>query len=183
MTRRLLTSVALVAISAFSACSDSKPPPGSSASAFDPFATELSSVPPEPGSSPTALAVGDCFNSDQFAPGLSIDRRGVHVIACTDPHQHEVYAVERDPDPAGAPFPGDASMRAFADDVCLAAFEPAIGAGYVQSALDYATITPDATSWKDGDRSVICAVHDVDFAELLGSRLAAASASLASEGR
>jgi hypothetical protein len=158
---------------ALGACSDPKPPSAASASAFNPFATESGSGAPRSNAPPAALAVGDCFDTDQFAPGLSIDPHGLHPVACTDPHQHEVYAVEQNSDPAETPFPGDAAMTEYADDVCLADFEAAIGVGYRESTLDFATVKPDATSWRTGDRSVICAVHDVDFAELVGSRLAA----------
>jgi hypothetical protein len=113
--------------------------------------------------------VGDCFNTDHFAPGTSIDLRSVQLAACTDAHQHEVYAVERDPDRVGAPYPGDDAIAAFADDHCLAAFEPTIGVDYRKSTLDFAVVKPDAASWKLGERSIVCAVHDTNFGELTGS--------------
>ena len=169
----LVPALALATILILTACSDSKSPGGTESSAFNPFATDASSGVTELAPPPATLAVGDCFNTDQFAPGVSIDRHGVHLVACTDPHQHEVYAIEGNSDPTGGPFPGDVAMRAFADDVCLADFEPALGVGYRESSLDFATITPDEASWKAGARAVICAVHDADFAELTGSRLAA----------
>ncbi|MEY2421399.1 MAG: hypothetical protein QOI95_1466 [Acidimicrobiaceae bacterium] len=191
MRRIASASVAVLFAVALTACSDSKPPSGASDSAFNPFATDASSAAPGPPAPPATLAVGDCFNSDQFTPGLSIDPRGVHLVACAEPHQHEVYAIERNAESSTTPFPGDQAMSAFADDVCLGDFEPALGVDYRQSSLDFATITPDATSWAAGDRSVICVVHDADFAALLGSRLAttttmpasaSTSTSLASEG-
>jgi hypothetical protein len=128
--------------------------------------------------------VGDCFDTDQFTPGTSIELRRVHLVACTEAHQHEVYAVEHDPASPGAPFPGDEAVSAFADDRCLAAFEPAVGIGYRQSSLDFAVITPDAGAWKRGERVIVCAVHDTNFAELSGSVRAPSttSTSLASKG-
>jgi hypothetical protein len=121
--------------------------------------------------------VGDCFNTDHFAPGTSIDLHGVQLVACADAHQHEVYAVARDPDRAGAPYPGDEAMTAFADDQCLAAFEPALGVDYRKSNLDFAVVKPDAAGWKHGERVVVCAVHDTNFAELTGSVRATTSSS------
>jgi hypothetical protein len=174
-----LAFAAVATLLTFSACSDSKPPSGAGSSAFNPFATDASSGATSKAPPPATLAVGDCFNTDQFAPGLSIDRHGLYLVACTDPHQHEVYAIEGNSDPARAPFPGTLAMSAYADDVCLADFEPALGVGYRRSSLDFATIQPDATSWKSGDRAVICAVHDADFAELTGSRLATTTTSTA----
>lgn len=161
----------LVALLLMVACSDSNRPSGSGASAFDPFAAGSASAAAGPASPPEALTVGDCFNSDEFSPTSSIDPHGLHLVSCDDLHQHEVYAVEGNSDPSGAPFPGDEAMRSYADDVCLAAFEPALGVAYLQSSLDFATIKPDAESWKAGDREVICAVHDVEFNELQGTQL------------
>ncbi len=161
----------LALTSAFAACSDSKPPAAETASAFNPF-LGASSAAPSTATPPGTLTVGDCFDSDQFVPGTSIDAAGVHAVACTDPHQHQVYAIERDPVPEGATFPGDALLAEFADDVCLQRFQPALGVDYQASTLDFGSIRPNALTWAAGDRLVICAVHDADFAELTGSQLA-----------
>jgi hypothetical protein len=176
MRARSFALAILATLLPFSACSDSKPPAGAGSSAFNPFATDASSGATRPAPPPATLAVGDCFDTDQFAPGRSIDPHGLHLVACADPHQHQVYAIEGDADPTGAPFPGDLAMEAFADDACLADFESALGVSYRTSSMDFATIKPDATSWKAGDRAVICAVHDADFAELTGSRVATTTA-------
>jgi hypothetical protein len=165
----LRTIVAACAVVTMSACSDSKAPPSARSSAFNPFATSSASAASGPPAPPPTLAVGDCFNTDRFEPGISIDLRSVHLVACTDAHQHEVYAVARDPDRAGAPYPGDDALAAFADDQCLAAFGPALGVDYRKSSLDFAVVKPDAASWKQGERTVVCAVHDTNFAELTGS--------------
>jgi len=191
MTARACTLGVIAALIMLVGCTDSKPPVAAASSTFNPFATDVASGSTKSASPPATLAVGDCFNTDQFAPGLSIALRDVQLVACTDAHQHEVYAIESNAAPAGSPFPGEAAMGAFADDACLADFEPALGAGYRESTLDFATINPDATSWSAGDRVVICTVHDADFVALTGSRLATttttsvttstASSSLASE--
>src|SRR5689334_7315934 len=130
-------SIAVLATLAFSACSDSKRPSTASHSVFNPFVVDASSAAPVPPTPPGALTVGDCFNTDQFEPGSSIDPAGVHAISCEEPHQHQVYAIEHDPDPPGAPFPGDALMSEYADDLCLHAFADAIGADYRASTLDF----------------------------------------------
>jgi hypothetical protein len=172
MRARVCTLAAIAALITLVGCSDSKPPVDAASSTFNPFATDVASGSTRSASPPATLAVGDCFNTDQFAPGLSIALRDVQVVACTDAHQHEVYAIESNAAPEGSPFPGDAAVSAFADDACLADFEPALGAGYRESTLDFATINPDTASWKAGDRAVICTVHDADFVALTGSRLA-----------
>ena len=163
------------------ACSDSEPP-RATASTFDPFATLASSGGIEPPVA-AALAVGDCFNADNFVPGAAIDFRGVRVVDCSLPHQHEVYAVVVDPDPPDSPFPGDSSMASFANDQCLTAFEPGIGVAYTDSNLDFAPVAIDEAAWESGERNIICAAHDTNFEEITGSRVTTTTApsSLASE--
>jgi hypothetical protein len=175
---KALAAAVLAAIALTGACSDSKKPAVAD-STFDPFATNASSGPVRTPTAPATLGVGDCFNTTGFSPGTSIDRGAIFVVPCVDPHQHEVYAVEGGADAGNLSFPGDKTMSAFADDRCLAAFAPAIGVDYRKSSLDFATITPDATSWTKGDRAVICAVHDGNFAELTGSVRSTTTTSLA----
>lgn len=173
------------AVLAVAACSDSEPP-RATASTFDPFATLASSGATAP-TTVAALAVGDCFDADNFVPGALIDLHGVRVVDCAQPHQHEVYAVVVDPDPPESPFPGDAAMASFANDQCLAAFEPAIGVPYSESNLDFAPVAVDETAWRGGERNIICAAHDTNFEETTGSRVtttsttAPASSSVAAE--
>ena len=72
-------------------------------------------------------------------------------------------------------YPGDAALAAFADDRCLAAFTPYTGLDYRASHFDIANARPDETTWNSGERHVICALHDADFGELVGSARAAPS--------
>lgn len=174
MTRIAASLGALALVMGLTACSDSTRPDTSSSSAFDPFATFGSSgsgTATESGAptSPSLLAIGDCFDADNFVPGAPIDRGTVRLVPCADPHQHEVYAIDFDPDPPRAPFPGADAMRSLSDDRCLAQFETAIGSDYLNSSYDFAAIVPDAQSWSGGDRSIICAAHSGDFAPLTGS--------------
>lgn len=161
--------VGALLVGCLASCSDSDAPATSPASRFDPFATASASTPADPTTSPSDLSLGDCFDVDNFAPGASIDRRAVREVPCDGPHQHEVYALALDPDPEGAPYPGDAAMKSLAEDRCLERFEPAIGIEYLDAPLDFAAITPDADSWRTGDRSIVCAVHSTDFVDLTGS--------------
>jgi hypothetical protein len=117
--------------------------------------------------------VGQCFDTAQFTPGSALDLSSVRVIDCNEPHQHEVYAVATDPSGPAASYPGDDEFAAFADDECLAAFTPYTGLDYLSSRYDIANARPDANAWKRGERNVICALHDADFSELVGSVRAA----------
>jgi hypothetical protein len=174
------TVVIVLALVVLGACTGSQDNANSSRSSrpLDPFATTgpgpASSNSPPPSSAPPtttspALAVGQCFDTDSFTPGSTLDLSSARVVDCAQPHQQEVYAVAIEPSGAGAPYPGDATFAAFADDSCLGAFQPYTGADYTSSHYDIANARPDAAAWGRGDRTVLCALHDVDFAELTGS--------------
>jgi hypothetical protein len=169
-----------IAVLVTAACTESGRPRSARSTGFDPFAAS-SFAAPRPAAAPASLAIGDCFDTDTFAPGDAIDRGAIHVVACANPHEHEVYALVAPPQGGARSYPGDAAMRSFGDDQCLAAFTAKLG-NYRRSTLDFGVIAPDRSSWDHGDRTVICAVHDADFTQLSGSVLSAMS-SLAPEAR
>jgi hypothetical protein len=113
--------------------------------------------------------VGQCFDTDQFQAGSAIDLSSARVVDCAQPHQQEVYAIASQPAGVGAPYPGDDTLEAFADDSCLAAFTAYTGLDYRSSHFDIANARPDKAAWDRGDRRVTCALHDADFSELTGS--------------
>jgi hypothetical protein len=175
---------ALVIVIALGACSGSNSDSAPTTSTLNPFASNVPASAASSGSlsasgasaslgpplaPPPQLAVGDCFNADSIDAAGAIDSNAVHLVPCTDPHQHEAYAIEQHPDGPDAPYPGDAAVDAFASDRCLRAFADYVGADYVGSSLDTAIVRPDAGRWAFGDRNVVCTVHDADFAPLTGS--------------
>ena len=119
------------------------------------------------------MTVGECFDASTFTAGAPIDPANITLRLCAGPHQHEVYDVFAHPAPEKAPFPGDDSLTAYADDRCIAAFADYVALPYQQSTLDYSTVRPDSASWKAGDRQVACVLHDADFIPLVGSMKAA----------
>jgi hypothetical protein len=156
---------------ALAACTGARDQTATTTQPLDPFATtgpsSTTSVAPAPTA--PAIAVGQCFDTDGFAPGSAIDLSSIRAVDCAGPHQQEVYAVTVQPAGAGAPYPGDDVLAAFADDSCLAAFAGYTGLDYRASHFDIANARPDRATWDGGERRVICALHDVDFAELTGS--------------
>jgi hypothetical protein len=146
-----------------------KAPSSALSEAADPAAATAPSTRP----TPPPIDVGQCFDTDQFAAGAAIDLSSARVVDCASPHQQEVYAVvAQTTDPAAA-YPGDDMLAAFAEDNCLAAFSGYTGLDYRTSHYDIANARPDEAAWERGERRVICALHDVDFAELTGSAKAA----------
>jgi hypothetical protein len=184
MHRRAIAVELILLAVCFTACTGSHGQTSPTTRPLDPFATAgpsssaSSANGPAPSSSgqasaPPALDVGQCFDTDQFVPGSAIDLSSARIVDCSAPHQQEAYAIAQQPADPGAPYPGDDVLAAFADDSCLAAFTGYTGLDYRTSHYDIANARPDAAAWGRGERRVVCALHDVDFAELTGSAHAA----------
>jgi hypothetical protein len=97
----------------------------------------------------TTLALGDCLilpSEDTFDE--------VRRLACTEPHDGEVFFVEAYPADA---YPSDDEFRAYAEAQCLPAFADFTGSAYDgQEVLEVGWFTPTAGSWENGDRDVAC---------------------------
>jgi hypothetical protein len=170
--RAAAVSVLVVALLACSGESSSGPTTTTSLTP-NPFAPVASGEPQSSsnvaGVPRGSLEIGQCFNARRFTPGKPIDPADIDLVLCAGPHQHEVYLVVDHPSPKDAPYPGDERLDAYADDRCIAAFEPYVGKPYQQSTLDYAITHPTAESWKNGDRQVACVLHHMDFTLIVGS--------------
>jgi len=142
--------------------------PGGAGAAASTSASE-SSTSRTTGRPRGSLVVGECFDSSTFSAGVPIDPATITLRLCAGPHQHEVYVVLDYPGQRGAPYPGDATLAAYANDRCIGAFTDYVGTPYQQSTLDYSTVEPTASTWSTGDRQVACVLHDADFIALTGS--------------
>lgn len=89
----------------------------------------------------TCVAFGDEISSDR-------------VVPCTGAHDAEVYA--RLPLPAGA-YPGDAEVERIAQRCEGRPFRAYVGIERARSELDTFSYYPDATTWTDANRYVVCA--------------------------
>ena len=114
------------------------------------------------------VQLGDCFNDPgEIGPGEEVEVSGLAGIPCSEPHDNEVYAVF---DVSLASFPGDEEIGDIAFEACLERFEAFVGRGYETSALDVSYFYPSRTSWSEqGDRTVFCAVFDINLNKLEGS--------------
>jgi Domain of unknown function (DUF4190)/Septum formation len=105
-----------------------------------------------------SLRTGDCINS--AANGVS----GVHVLACGQPHDGEVFATFR---LASHSYPGAAALRHKAGQGCASRLS-----GYVNpqlsALLDESYIYPSSGAWAAGERTVVCTVFGTD-GKLIGS--------------
>ena len=104
------------------------------------------------------LKSGDCM----VPPAkVKAELSKVQVVPCTSPHTQEVYAsVKFTGDNAGAnaPYPGDDTLKKFADGQCAQLYQRYVGVAYPDSSLFFTYLLPSPRSWQAGDRSVVCVV-------------------------
>lgn len=103
------------------------------------------------------LQPGDCF--DRPADPLDVAR--VPVVPCDGPHDYETFGVVDHPAPPGGAHPGDRELVDFAIEVCgRERFQPYVGVQASSSRYAIDVIHPDAASWRLGQRTLVCVLHD-----------------------
>jgi hypothetical protein len=114
------------------------------------------------------LQAGQCANG-KVESGQSYP--AAVAVSCTGGHDFEVYETASTPGPgvAAARYPDPRDLAAFADDHCLLAFEAYVGSSIDDSDLDYAGVVPSREAWDAGDRTVACALWQIDGDQLTGS--------------
>jgi len=106
---------------------------------------------------------GDCFNDR--AGSIIGEVASVDTVSCAEPHDKEVYVVERLPNAA---FPGDGTSE-IARELCVERFGGFVGLSYEASSLDIYFFHPTRESWAQDDREVVCAVYDMNRTKLVGT--------------
>jgi len=114
------------------------------------------------------LAVGDCL-TDPLNGQTEGEVGTIEAIACSGPHDAEVYAAFDLPETAGEAFPGEDTVFGLAETGCYDRFEAFVGVPFQESALRFSTVSPTAATWGGGDRVVLCLVSTVDGTQLTGS--------------
>ena len=110
------------------------------------------------------LAVGDCFDDPETAELVLID-----TVACDEPHDNEVFAINSVGVALGFSFPTPSEMEEFAFFACVQDFDSFVGTGYQDSILDMTWLYPTSESWADGDRIITCALYRLDLQQMTGS--------------
>ncbi len=103
--------------------------------------------------------VGDCFNGSP---------NDLDTVACSEPHQFELFAVAAAPDP-GAAFPGADKVREDGGSGCLMALVDYYGASADVAAadgLDLDPVTPTEAQWNEGETDTFCLARRADGAAL-----------------
>ncbi len=115
---------------------------------------------------------GACLLVDEAFPA---EVEKLPVIACDQPHTHEIFARvaffdANDPDKAVDVFPGLSALDDFAQRECIKAFEPYVGISLFDSVFVPTWLLPTLDSWNDeDDRDVLCVLTDPNRESLTGS--------------
>ena len=178
--RRLLAAVAMAILLA--ACTDNPSDPQSPTSGPAEATTSIVEVRPTLADEGIPNWVGDVVNLHDLEDGACFNRyswvqddRHVELdtrVPCGGPHQHEVYLRTEHPARAGAPWPGDREMEAFARAQCYAAFADFVGEIYELSELELDYLTPSRTNFEHEDarfRGIHCYLLRDDGEEMVGS--------------
>lgn len=107
------------------------------------------------------LKVGDCKLEDDISSGQLSDTR---IVACTEPHDEEVYHEFEMKDGV---YPPAAVIEREAFEQCGGAFEGYVGVSYEESLLEFAYFSPTEGGWnKLDDRVVQCVLYAGDGSQL-----------------
>ena len=178
--RRLLAAVAMAILLA--TCTDDPSDPQSPTSGLAEATTSIVEVRPTLADEGIPNWVGDVVNLHDLEDGACFNRyswvqddRHVELdtrVPCGGPHQHEVYLRTEHPARAGAPWPGDREMEAFARAQCYGAFADFVGEIYELSELELGYLTPSRTDFEHEDarfRGIHCYLLRDDGEEMVGS--------------
>lgn len=118
----------------------------------------------------TALAVGDCFDSEQLlSTGPEIELSDVDGVSCDGPHTAETFATfDYSSNPADE-FPGTDALGSFAARECAPALEAYIDGDGLDSGFDVVTLIPTSEAWDAGDKTVKCTLVRLDGQKATGS--------------
>jgi Septum formation len=108
---------------------------------------------------------GTCLQVDDK---LGAEVTKLPVIACDQPHTHEIYAIvkytEKDV------YPGTVELETFAQRECLGAFEPYVGISAFDSTLFFTWMVPSLEGWNTKkDRDVLCVLGAKDGRQITKS--------------
>lgn len=111
------------------------------------------------------LRPGDCFD-DSPEPATRVIE--ILALPCAEPHDNQVFTIETHEAGATEPYPSAVELGDYARTTCAVAFEQETD---VAVSLDFSSIVPSESSWKRGDRLIVCLLWDRDFHKLRDSML------------
>ncbi len=112
------------------------------------------------------LVPGECFEEPPGGDEIVTVPR----VPCRESHHYEVFATVDHPALPGAAFPGEEEILEFAYEVCEgSAFRDYVGRSARRSRYAVDVVYPDAGSWRLGERTIVCVLHDSEEWQKTGS--------------
>jgi hypothetical protein len=109
------------------------------------------------------LRVGDCYDLKEPEANEIED---VTAKPCTEEHQYELYFTGALPE---GEYPAESVFEDYVVANCDPAFTGYVGKTFQDSLLDIYWLYPTDDSWRQGDRTVQCAVYDPKIPRLTAS--------------
>ncbi|MBF4462708.1 MULTISPECIES: septum formation family protein [unclassified Rathayibacter] len=113
-----------------------------------------------------SLRRGDCLRDPAEARVADVE-----LVPCDQEHALEVFHTFVQ---SGDDYTSRNTLLAQADAGCEPEFGAVMGIAYGDSALEYRALVPSSVSWRHGDRTIVCAVHDPALDSTRGSFAGAA---------
>ncbi|HXP56868.1 MAG TPA: septum formation family protein [Streptosporangiaceae bacterium] len=95
-----------------------------------------------------SVKTGDCID-------LTTSGTTVHVVACTDPHDAEIFGTFQ----LGGAWPGDSSARQQAASGCESRLSSYLNPQLATSNLTQSYVYPGQQAWVSGQHTVVCEVR------------------------
>jgi len=118
------------------------------------------------------LQEGDCFDAGLDSSEVT-EISEVRALPCAEPHVYEMFSVADYP--AGeSPSAADEDYTAWERENCLGRFEAYVGLDYDSSMYYISALVPTDSSWAQGDRTLMCFLHNDGESAVTGTARAAA---------
>lgn len=102
------------------------------------------------------IEVGDCLLEPTGEEITSFTNQPCHLS-----HDMEVFHITEHPGGRDAPYPGEAALIDYAQEVCVEAFPDFVGLPWLDSTLDTYYLYPVDRGWRIlGDREIVCTIYD-----------------------
>ena len=112
------------------------------------------------------LRRGECFSTEKAVIDLKASR-----VACSQPHTDEVAGILTFPSGEGTAYPGRDGILDFGKRRCGAQETEFLGTRSRSPTTQVFVFGPNAGSWKNGDRTVVCSLREQSGAKRTGSYL------------
>lgn len=171
MTPRSFLVATAACLVLFAGCSSASKDDADGPAQDTPSESTTTTIPTGALTATADILAGQCYND---VPDPAQRPFAVFIVACSEPHQFEVYSKTQlelgEPTPAGTPYPGTRAVANATEAQCITGFSAFVGSAWETSEFDVQVLWPSETSWNQtNDRTILCAVFPVTGDTTTGS--------------